>query len=386
MKIRKAYKFRLKTNEEIEKSLWTYVGHCRFIWNYFWRLNQERLLKRQRIMRYYEMDFWSKLLKQSEEYGFLGEAPSQALQQKLKDLDRAYTDGFDRKQPHKRLPTQRKKQIHSSFRLPTPSQFPVVNRRIKLPKIGWISFHKSQEIQGNIKNITISHHSGHWYASIQVEQEIVIREDNIRSCVGIDVGIAKFATLATEGGHHIYDPRNAYRRLEEKIQREQRKLKHKKKFSSNWIKQRRRIQKQHAKVSHTRHDHLHKISTEICKNHAVIFVEDLKVANMSKSAKGTTDEPGRNVRAKSGLNKSILDQGWHKFRTLLAYKSMWQGGDVIAIPPQYTSQTCSSCGERSEKNRQSQESFVCTKCSYAANADINAARNILAAGLGRVGL
>ena len=123
MKIRKAYKFRLKTNEEIEKSLWTYVGHCRFIWNYFWRLNQERLLKRQRIMRYYEMDFWSKLLKQSEEYGFLGEAPSQSLQQKLKDLDRAYTDGFDRKQPHKRLPTQRKKQIHSSFRWPCCKYF-----------------------------------------------------------------------------------------------------------------------------------------------------------------------------------------------------------------------------------------------------------------------
>ena len=118
----------------------------------------------------------------------------------------------------------------------------------------------------------------------------------------------------------------------------------------------------------------------------MIFIEDLKVSNMSKSAKGTTEEPGGNVRAKSGLNKSILDQGWHTFRQQLEYKSAWQGGIVVAIAPRYTSQTCSRCGHCAKESRQSQSEYLCVSCGYEANADVNAARNILAAGLGRVGL
>lgn len=112
MKIRKSYKFRLKTNEDIENKLWAFAGHCRFIWNYFWHINKYRLANGYKIMRYYEMDYWSKLLKQSDEYGFLADAHSHILQQKLKDLDRAYRCAFDKSQPGKRMPTRRKKQLH----------------------------------------------------------------------------------------------------------------------------------------------------------------------------------------------------------------------------------------------------------------------------------
>ena len=103
---------------------------------------------------------------------------------------------------------------------------------------------------------------------------------------------------------------------------------------------------------------------------------------MSRSAKGTIETPGKSVKAKSGLNKSILDQGWYEFRRQLEYKQHWLGGEVIAINPAYTSQTCSNCGHVHKDNRKSQAGFKCVACGYAENADVNAAKNILASGHG----
>ncbi|HEJ9561222.1 TPA: RNA-guided endonuclease InsQ/TnpB family protein, partial [Proteus mirabilis] len=160
----------------------------------------------------------------------------------------------------------------------------------------------------------------------------------------------------------------------------QRKLSRKIKFSANWQKQKRKIQHLHSHIANIRKDYLHKVTSEISKNHAMIVIEDLKVSNMSKSAKGTTERHGRNVKAKSGLNRSILEQGWYEMRRQLEYKQLWRGGQVLAIPPAYTSQKCACCGHTAKENRQSQSQFECLECGYTANADINAARNILAAG------
>ena len=110
----------------------------------------------------------------------------------------------------------------------------------------------------------------------------------------------------------------------------------------------------------------------------MIVIEDLKVSNMSKSAAGTIDEPGRNVAAKSGLNLAMLDQGWHEMRRQLEYKQLWRGGEVQAVNPAYTSQTCACCGHIAKENRKTQADFVCVECGYEVNADINGARNILA--------
>ncbi|ENJ4877785.1 TPA: transposase, partial [Escherichia coli] len=122
------------------------------------------------------------------------------------------------------------------------------------------------------------------------------------------------------------------------------------------------------------------VTTTVSKNHAMIVIEDLKVSNMSKSAAGTVSQPGRNVRAKSGLNRSILDQGWYEMRRQLEYKQLWRGGQVLAVPPAYTSQRCAYCGHTAKENRLSQSKFRCQVCGYTANADVNGARNILAAG------
>ena len=127
-------------------------------------------------------------------------------------------------------------------------------------------------------------------------------------------------------------------------------------------------------------DYLHKSSTWITKNHGVIYLEDLKIANMSKSAKGTKEAPGRNVKAKSGLNKSILDQGWFELKRQIQYKSDWFGGKVVLVNARYTSQTCSECGYKDKENRETQAKFLCKECGHKDNADLNAAKNILTVG------
>jgi putative transposase len=152
------------------------------------------------------------------------------------------------------------------------------------------------------------------------------------------------------------------------------------KFSANWKKQKKKIARLYERIANARHDFLHKASTLISKNHAMVVVEDLKVRNMSKSAKGDLADPGRNVKAKSGLNRSILDQGWAMFIQMLQYKQTWLGGEVIKVNPQHTSQTCPECHHVSKDNRTSQSRFKCVACGYTENADLVGALNVLARG------
>lgn len=165
-----------------------------------------------------------------------------------------------------------------------------------------------------------------------------------------------------------------------RFKKNQAKLARRVKFSGRWKKQKAKISRLHAHIANMRRDYLHKVTTTVSKNHAMIVIEDMKVSVMSKSAAGTADEPGHNVAAKSGLNRVILDQGWYEMRRQLGYKQLWLGGEVQAGNPAYTSQKCAFCGHTAKENRQSQAVFICMACGYEANADINGTRNILAAG------
>ncbi|MEA3477431.1 MAG: RNA-guided endonuclease TnpB family protein, partial [Bacteroidota bacterium] len=347
----------------------------RFLWNKCLAMNLDRLEKRQPILRYNELAYWLTVWKRSEEYGFLKECPSQVLQQKLKDLERAFRDCFDKSQPLKRAPVFKKRGLNDGIRF--PQGFKIVNRRIFLPKIGWIGFHKSCDITGTIKSITITNRGGQWYASIQVEQMIEIGKHASDSELGIDAGIKSFAAFSDgtkiEGVH-------SFRKHEERLAREQRKLARKKKGSNNWKKQKQEIAKLHHTIANVRQDFHHKLSTDISKNHAKVYVEGLQISNMSASAKGTFEDPGSRVKAKSGLNKSILDQGWYEFRRQLDYKLFWRGGILVEVNPRHTSQRCSCCGYTAKENRLSQALFRCQVCGYEENADVNAAKNILTVG------
>lgn len=137
----------------------------------------------------------------------------------------------------------------------------------------------------------------------------------------------------------------------------------------------------HARIANIRLDWLHKRTTDIAKNHGVVVLEDLRVQDMSKSARGTVKTPGRNVRQKAGLNRSILDQGWHAFKVMLDYKLRARGGQLILVPAAYTSQTCSACGTVDKRSRKDQARFACAHCGRAENADINASKNILRQGM-----
>lgn len=378
MQIHKAYRYRLKPTHEQLLQLESFVGHCRFVWNKCWQINIERLSNKQRIMYSQEMDFFSKLWKKSQEYGFLKECPAQCIQQKLKDLERAFLDCFDKNQPNKKLPTKRKKNIHDSIRFPQPDHIKLDYNRIKLPKLGWMRLFHSRKVEGAIRNVTISRQGNHWYVSICVLQERIITTNLPKSSIGVDCGIANFAT--TSNGELIA-PVNSYRNWMGRLAILQRRLSKKVKFSNNWKKILIKIRKLHSKIVNIRRDFLHKLTTTLSKSHAMVVVEALKIMNMSKSAKATLSNPGKNVKAKSSLNKSILDQGWGEFKRQLKYKLEWLDGIYVEVNPQYTSQKCSQCGLTHKRNRITQQNFCCIACNYQEHADINAARNILAAGL-----
>jgi putative transposase len=221
------------------------------------------------------------------------------------------------------------------------------------------------------------HSCGKWFISIQTERDVEPPVHGATTAVGIDLGVARFATLSD--GQSIA-PLNSLKKHQQRLARYQRSMARKQKFSKNWVKAKAKVQKLHSTITNVRRDFLHKTSTAISKNHALVCIEDLKVANMSRSAKGSKEQPGRNVKAKSGLNRSILDQGWSEFRRQLEYKQAWFGGLVVAVPPQHTSQRCACCGHVDAANRLSQARFACVSCRYEANADFNAACNMLAAG------
>ena len=378
MRIRRAFRYRLEPTEEQARQLVSYVGHARFVWNKALGINLRRLRSGQRIMRYGEMDFWLKLWKQSEDFGFLREAPSHALQQKLRDLDRAFMDAFDPGQPNKRLPRFKRKGRHDTIRFPDPKQIALDGNRIKLPKLGWMRMRLSRPVVGEIRNATVSLHAGRWFVSIQTEMEVPEPVHPSDTAIGVDLGVANMATLS-DGS--TFPGAKALKRLDRKLARAQRRLARMQKFSNNWKRQCERIARIHAKISDARMDAIHKATTAISKSHALACLEDLRVRDMCASARGTVDSPGRNVRAKAGLNRSILDAGWGEFRRQLEYKLRWLGGCLVLVDPRHTSQRCSACGHVDAASRPSQAVFRCVACGHCDNADVNAAKNILAAGI-----
>jgi putative transposase len=343
-------------------------------------MNLYRLEQKQSILWYQEMAWMITLWKQSEDYAFLNQAPAQSLQQTVKALDRAFRDAFDNKQPHKRLPQfKRLNKREAGMKYPQHIVLDQGNAVIKIPKLGWVKYRNSRDVLGKIKNVTISRKHDLYMLSIQTERDVEPPSHPSSTAVGIDLGVVNFASLS-DGV--VIAPKHSFKVLSDKLAKAQRKLKSKVKVSNNWKKQQKRIQKVHTKIAYVRQDFLHQTSNTISKNHAMIVMEDLKIANMSKSASGTIEAPGRKVAQKSGLNRSILDQGWGEFRRQLAYKQEWRGGMVVYVDPRHTSQTCPICGHRAKENRLTQEEFRCLECFFEGNADSVASQNILSRGLG----
>lgn len=351
-----------------------FAGACRFVFNRALALQNENHEAGNKYVSYTKMASWLIEWKSHPDTQWLKDTPSQPLQQSLKDLERGYKNFFQKRAA---FPRFKKRGQNDAFRYPQGVKLDQTNNCIALPKLGWIRYRNSREVIGEVKNVTVIQSCGKWYVSIQTEYEVPEQVHKAASMVGLDAGVTKLATLS-DGT--VYQPVNSFKANQRKLAMLQRQLSRKVKFSASWQKQKKKIQRLHSHIANIRRDYLHKVTSEISKNHAMIVIEDLKVCNISKSAKGTAERPGRNIRAKSGLNRSILDQGWYEMRRQLEYKQLWRGGQVLAIPPAYTSQRCVCCGHTAKENRQTQSKFVCQLCGYTENADINGARNILAAG------
>ena len=377
MILRKAFQFKLKPDGATCRKLFRFCGCARFVYN--------KALAWNRDQRSSDPDFkisYAKLCEQlpewksAEETKWLSECHSQVLQQSLKDLMRAFTNFFEGRADFPKF--HKKFRNEDSIRYPQGFKVDEARRQIFLPSIGWVKYRRSRFIEGKPKNVTVSRKVDGWYVSVQTEREVPEPVHPVQGDeAGIDMGVVRLYTCSD--GTYEKGVRCLRDKLD-KLAKEQRRLKRMVKFSKNWIKQQQRIARLHKTVADSRRDLLQKASNRLCQNHAVLYREDLKIKNMTASSSGTVEEPGRNVKQKSGLNRAILDQGWGMFFSLLNAKMTELGGLVFAVPPQNTSRTCPVCGCVSKENRRTQAKFRCTSCGYEDNADAVVAINILGRG------
>ncbi|KVZ09653.1 RNA-guided endonuclease InsQ/TnpB family protein [Burkholderia stagnalis] len=371
-----AFKFELMPTGEQQRDMRRVAGSCRFVYNKALALQKENYDAGGKFINYVAMAKHLTAWRNGSETPWLKDSPVHPLQHALKDLERAYENFFGKRAAFPRL---KKKGKSDRFRYPDRKQIKLDqgNSQIFLPKLGWLRYRNSRGVLGELRNATVSRSAGKWFVSIQTQREVDPPVPQATRAVGIDVGVARFATMS-DGT--FLAPLNSFKQHEARLCRAQRAMSRKMKFSSNWKKAKARIQRIHSRIGNARRDYLHKATTTISNNHAMVCIEDLQVRNMSRSAAGNAENPGKNVRAKSGLNKAILDQGWSEFRRQLDYKLAWNGGWLIAVPPANTSRTCPACGCVSAENRLTQARFACIECGFEENADVVGAINVLARG------
>ncbi|HGC0495687.1 TPA: RNA-guided endonuclease InsQ/TnpB family protein, partial [Escherichia coli] len=277
MKRLQAFKFRLRPDGQQEREMRRFAGACRFVFNRALALQNENHEAGNKYISYAKMTSWLVEWKNATETQWLKDSPSQPLQQSLKDLERAYKNFFQKRTS---FPRFKKRGQNDAFRYPQGVKLDQENSRIFLPKLGWMRYRNSRQVTGVVKNVTVSQSCGKWYISIQTESEVSTPVHPSASMVGLDAGVAKLATLS-DGT--VFEPVNSFQKNQKTLARLQRQLSRKVKFSNNWQKQKRKIQRLHSCIANIRRDYLHKVTTTVSKNHAMIVIEDLKVSNMSKS-------------------------------------------------------------------------------------------------------
>lgn len=356
---------------------------------------QARRAREEKYANYVAMAKWLTAWRSDPETGYLAAVPIHFLQNTLKALDEAYQDFFKKAGGYPKF--KRYGQTIGLRETDTGCfKLDQGNCRIRMPKVGFLRYRKSRDIDGVPKIATLTREADGWYVSVMAETTTNTLPDSTRIGAA-DRGVTNF--LATDTGR-LVAPLDAHKKSLYRLRRYQRVVTRRMEAAkvaagiakdqpfpkgfklnpSNRLKKAQaRVAKIHQKIGRQRADFLHKLSTEIAKAHAVFCIEDLKTRNMTGSARGDAEQPGKNIQQKAGLNRSILDQGWSMWAMQLAYKMECRGGRLIKVPAAYTSQTCAKCGHVHPRNRKG-EVFHCLKCGNINHADINAAKNILAAG------
>jgi putative transposase len=365
-------RYRLLPVPAQETVLRGHCAHARYVWNLAVEQHAHWRPGRTRAPGYLEQ--CRQLTAARAEHDWLAEGSQMVQQQALRDFAQAMANFFAGTH---RKPSWRKAGRNEGFRIVAvrPGHVRRLSRKtgeIWVPKTGWVRFRWSRAVPPDVKSYRVTcDRAGRWHIAFTAVPDPVPAPGNGQA-VGIDRGVAVSAALST--GELLHVPglttreRRRLRRLERKLARARR-------GSARRQRVRLAIARVKARQADRRRDWAEKTSTNIACRFDVIRVEDLMIASMTRSAKGTRDHPGRNVRAKAGLNREILRSGWGLLVRRLADKAP---GRVEKIAAAFTSQTCSGCGHRDPESRESQSRFRCRACGLQVHADVNAARNIAA--------
>ena len=356
----KSFKFRIYPNEDQEILLVKHFGACRFVFNHYLNKRKETYLEDNKSLNYYDNANDLTQLKKDEDYIWLKEINSQSLQSSLRNLDTAYGKFF-RKQT--KFPRFKSKYDRQSFKIP---QFvKLEENELIIPKFkGGIKINLHREINGEILFATISKSTtGNYYVSLTCEVQCQPYKKT-NSKVGIDTGIKDLAILSD--GTTYENIRSLKSKLK-KLKYEQRQLSKKVKGSSSRDKQRKKLAILHEKITNIRKDYLHKVSTEIVKNHDIISVEDLAVKNIMKNHK---------------LSQAMSDVSLGNFYSMLEYKCDWNDKQFVKIDRFFpSSKMCFKCGWINQDLTLNIREWKCTSCGEKHDRDFNASKNILKQGL-----